>query len=105
MGRARRFPISLYHVLLHRRSFAGGPDVIFADFQGVLLSDAYICYELIGAESNGQIRWAGCYAHALWKFEEMHVLGPTEWTATALGYFQRLFLIEDELQDPGLSGC
>ena len=31
------------------------------------------------------------------KFEELHTLGPTEQTATAMGYFWRLFDIEDEL--------
>lgn len=76
-----------------------GPDQFFADFQGVLLSDAYICYELTSADSQGRIRLAGCHAHARRKFEELHHLGPTERTATALGYFQRLFLIEEELQD------
>lgn len=76
-----------------------GPDAIFADFEGVLLSDAYICYELTSADSDGRIELAGCHAHARRKFEELHHLAPTERTATALGYFQRLFLIEDELLD------
>lgn len=76
-----------------------GPDAFFADFEGVLLSDAYICYELTSADSDDRIRLAGCHAHARRKFEELHNLGPTAQTATALGYFQRLFLIEDELQD------
>lgn len=76
-----------------------GPDQIFADFEGVLLSDAYACYESLRDDSNGRIRLAGCHAHARRKFEELHHLGPTEKTATALGYFQRLFLIEDELKD------
>ena len=33
--------------------------------------------------------------HARRKFEELHYLGATEQTSTALGYFQRLFEIED----------
>jgi len=76
-----------------------GPDQFFADFEGVLVSDAYICYELTSADSDGRIRLAGCHAHARRKFEELHHLAPTERTATALGYFQRLFLIEDELRE------
>lgn len=76
-----------------------GPDAFFADFEGTLLSDAYVCYELTSADSDHRIRLAGCHAHARRKFEELHNLGPTERTATAMGYFQRLFLIEDELQD------
>ncbi len=76
-----------------------GPDQIFADFEGTLVCDAYVCYELISDDSKGRIRLAGCHAHARRKFEELHHLGPTEKTATALGYFQRLFLIEEELKD------
>ena len=74
-----------------------GPDKFFADFRGVLLSDAYICYESLSAASEGRIHLAGCHTHARRKFEELHVLGPTEQTSTALGYFQRLFDLEDEL--------
>jgi transposase len=33
------------------------------------------------------------------KFEELHALGPTTQTATAMGYFWRLFDIEDELRE------
>lgn len=76
-----------------------GPDQIFADFKGVLLTDGYVCYELTRDDSKGRIRLANCHAHARRKFEELHHLGPTEKTATALGYFQRLFLIEEELKD------
>jgi hypothetical protein len=74
-----------------------GPDQFFANFQGYLVSDAYICYELLSAESRGRIRQAGCFAHARRKFEELDKLGSTRDTSTALGYFQRLFSIEDQL--------
>jgi len=74
-----------------------GPAEFFADFQGILVSDAYIGYEFLPPHTQGRIRLAGCYAHARRKFEELHSLGPTERTATALGYFQRLFDIEDQL--------
>ena len=76
-----------------------GPAEFFADFEGILVSDAYIGYELLSSHSQGQIRIAGCYAHARRKFEELHALGPTERTATAMGFFQRLFDIEDELRE------
>lgn len=74
-----------------------GPDKFFAGFNGVLLSDAYICYESLSNKSQGRIRLAGCHVHARRKFEELHVLGPTTQTSTALGFFQRLFDLEDEL--------
>ncbi len=76
-----------------------GPAEFFADFSGILVSDAYIGYEFLHPHTQGRIRLAGCYAHARRKFEQLHVLGPTEQTAKAMGYFQRLFDIEDELRD------
>jgi len=76
-----------------------GPAEFFADFEGTLVSDAYIGYELLSFHSQGQIRIAGCHAHARRKFEELHALGPTKQTATAMGYFGRLFDIEDELRE------
>ena len=94
-----RYPFTTFYFRPDRSR--AGPDQIFADFEGVLLSDAYVCYESLRDDSNGRIRLAGCHAHARRKFEELHHLGPTEKTATALGYFQRLFLIEEELN--GLS--
>jgi len=76
-----------------------GPAEFFADFGGTLVSDAYIGYEFLQTHTQGRILLAGCYAHARRKFEELHSLGPSEQTATAMGYFQRLFDIEDELRD------
>jgi hypothetical protein len=76
-----------------------GPAAIFADFCGILVSDAYIGYEFLPPYTQGRIRLAGCYAHARRKFEELHALGPTERSATALGYFQRLFDIEEQLRE------
>ncbi len=76
-----------------------GPAAFFADFRGTLVSDAYIGYEFLQPYSQGRILLAGCHAHAHRKFEELHSLGPTERTATAMGYFQRLFDIEEELRD------
>ncbi len=63
------------------------------------MSDAYIGYERLGSHSQGQIRIADCYAYARRKFEELHALGPTKQTATAIGYFGRLFDLEDELRE------
>jgi len=57
-----------------------------------------IGYELLASHPGSQIRLAGCYAHARRKFEELHVQAPTSRTATAMGYFQRLFDLEDELR-------
>jgi hypothetical protein len=76
-----------------------GPIEFFADFSGTLVADAYIGYEYLVPYTHGRIQLAGCHAHARRKFEELHVLGPTEATSTALGYFQRLFDIEDELRE------
>ena len=76
-----------------------GPAEFFAEFSGILVSDAYVGYEFLPSHTHGRIRLAGCYVHARRKFEELHALGPTKSTATAMGYFQRLFAIEDELRE------
>jgi transposase len=78
-----------------------GPTEFFADFEGILVADAYIGYECLDPRTQGRIRIAGCHAHARRKFEELHALGPTERTTTAMRYFRQLFDIEDELR--GLS--
>ena len=75
-----------------------GPEQFFSEFDGFLVSDAYIVYESLSKESQDRIRLAGCHVHARRKFEELHTLGPTKHTSTALGYFQRLFDMEDEWQ-------
>ena len=74
-----------------------GPDSFFAPFSGILVSDAYICYERLNEVTQGRILMACCHVHARRKFEELHKLGATTNTATALGYFQRLFALEDQL--------
>jgi transposase len=75
-----------------------GPIEFFADFSGVLVSDAYIGYECLPPRTHGRIRLAGCWVHARRKFEELRALGSTKAIETALGFFQRLFDIEDELR-------
>ena len=93
----RHFPYTTFSFTENRSR--AGPAELFADFEGTLVTDAYIGYELLGGLSEGRIRLAGCHAHARRKFEELHKLGPTEHTATAMGYFQRLFDIEDDLRE------
>ncbi len=93
----RQFPYTTFSFTENRSR--AGPAEIFANFEGTLVSDAYIGYELLESNSQGRIRIAGCYAHARRKFEELHKLGPTKQTATAMGYFRRLFDIEDELRE------
>ena len=93
----RQHPYTTFSFTTNRSR--AGPAQFFADFRGTLVSDAYIGYEFLPPHTQGRILLAGCHAHARRKFEALHVLGPTEQTATALGYFQRLFDIEDELHD------
>lgn len=76
-----------------------GPEQFFADFHGVLVCDAYTVYESLSKKSLDRLRLAGCHVHARRKFEELHTLGPTQATSTALGYFQRLFDMEDEWRE------
>lgn len=76
-----------------------GPISFFAGFNGTLVCDAYVGYECLVPYSEGQIQLAGCHSHARRKFEELHALGVTKETTTALGYFQRLFDLEDTFRE------
>lgn len=71
-----------------------GPESFLSGFRGYLQSDAYVCYERIALSSEAILK-VGCWAHARRKFEEVHFTGPSVRTHTALGYFQRLYDIED----------
>lgn len=71
-----------------------GPAAFLSGFRGYLQSDAYICYERIALESE-EILKVGCWAHARRKFEEVHFTAASVRTHTALGYFGRLYDIED----------
>jgi transposase len=93
----RQFPYTTFSFTENRSR--AGPAEFFANFEGTLVSDAYIGYELLESNSEGRIKIAGCHAHARRKFEELHKLGPTRQTATAMGYFRRLFDIEDDLRE------
>lgn len=75
-----------------------GPEELLSSFQGYLQSDAYICYERI-ALSHEEIVKVACWAHARRKFEEVHFTGPTTRTSTAMGYFQRIYDVEDRARD------
>ena len=68
-------------------------------FQGILQSDAYICYELITAASLDQIQPAACWAHGRRKFEPLLIPGkktPARWILIEI---QKLYDIEDRARD------
>lgn len=76
-----------------------GPAEILADFQGVLLSDAYSAYESIAKERCEQMSWASCSAHARRKFDEVEHVGPNAKAKYALEVFRKLYDIEDRAKD------
>ena len=45
-----------------------GPEEILKDYRGVLVSDAYVCYESLQAEWSDRMRWACCHVHARRKY-------------------------------------
>ena len=75
-----------------------GPDTFLDGYEGYLLSDAYICYELISAASD-KIHRTGCWAHARRKFEELDYVAPTLRSQRVLASIQRLYDIEDRARD------
>ena len=75
-----------------------GPEQFLSGYQGYLQSDAYVCYDSL-SKSNPEMIQVGCWAHARRKFEEVNFVTPNVRTHTALGYFQRLYDIEDRGHD------
>lgn len=72
---------------------------MLAGYQGILQSDAYICYELITAASLDQIQPAACWAHGRRKFEPLLVPGKKTPASWILSEIQKLYDIEDRARD------
>ena len=87
-------PYNVYYFTEDRSR--AGPEQFLEDYSGVLVSDAYVCYESLQSEWAERMSWACCHAHARRKFEEVHHLGATRQTTKALSYFQLLFDMEDQ---------
>ena len=71
-----------------------GPEILLADFQGILQADCYAGYEGIALGSEGRIRRAACVAHARRKVFDAKESYPLE-SAVVLAKFQTLYDIED----------
>ena len=72
-----------------------GPEMMLADFQGILQADCYAGYEGIALGSEGRIRRAACVAHARRKVFDAKERYPLE-SAVVLAKFQELYDIEDQ---------
>ncbi len=72
-----------------------GPELMLADFQGILQADCYAGYEGIALGSAGRIRRAACVAHARRKVFDAKESYPFE-SAVVLAKFQMLYDIEDQ---------
>ncbi|MCA9233134.1 MAG: IS66 family transposase [Planctomycetales bacterium] len=70
------------------------PQDLLQGYRGYLLTDAYVGYERLG-QLQPEIISASCWAHSRRKFDECHLLGPTDKTRTVLGYIRQLFDLED----------
>lgn len=75
-----------------------GPEIMLADFTGVVQGDCYSGYEGIALASDGRIRRASCVAHARRKFVDAKTAYPLE-SAVVLAMFQQLYDIEDQAKD------
>jgi transposase len=76
-----------------------GPAEFLRDFSGVLVSDAYVCYESLQSQWSDRMQWACCHAHARRKFEALEHLASTPQTIRALAYFRQLFDLEDQTRE------
>ncbi|MFQ5464025.1 MAG: IS66 family transposase [Phycisphaerae bacterium] len=72
-----------------------GPELMLADFEGIVQADCYAGYEGIALSSDGRIRRASCVAHARRKVFDAKEAYPLE-SAVVLAKFQQLYDIEDQ---------
>ena len=72
-----------------------GPEMMLADFTGILQADCYAGYEGIALSSEGRIRRAACVSHARRKVFDARDSYPLE-SAVVLAKFQELYDIEDK---------
>lgn len=75
-----------------------GPEIMLADFEGIVLGDCYSGFEGIALASDGRIRRASCAAHARRKFTDAKTAYPLE-SAVVIAKFQQLYDIEDQAKD------
>jgi transposase len=75
-----------------------GPEIMLADFEGIVLGDCYSGYEGIALASDGRIRRASCSAHARRKFNDAKTAYPLE-SAFVLAKFRQLYDIEDQAKE------
>ncbi len=89
-------PYDCFHFTVDRSR--DGPEQFLSGYEGYPQSDAYICYDSL-SKSNPEMVQVGCWAHARRKFEELSYVTPNVRTHVAMGYFQRLYDIEDRGHD------
>jgi len=75
-----------------------GPEIMLADFTGIVMGDCYSGYEGIALASDGRIRRASCAAHARRKFTDAKTAYPLE-SAVVIAKFRQLYDIEDQAKE------
>lgn len=90
-------PYVAYHFAAHKTR--ENIEAMLGGFQGILQSDAYICYELITEASLDPIQPASCWAHGRRQFEPLLVKGKHPHARWILREIQQLYDIEDRARD------
>ena len=68
-------------------------DDVLKGFQGKLMSDGYVIYELLAGESGGKVIPVQCWAHTRRQFVEAEKVAPAE-VQRVLGWIQDLYKVE-----------
>ena len=75
-----------------------GPEIMLADFTGIVQGDCYSGYEGIALASDGRIQRASCVAHARRKFVDAKAAYPLA-SAVVTAMFRQLYDIEDQAKE------
>jgi transposase len=86
-------PLNVFDFTVSRHR--DGPDLMLADYSGILMADCYSGFEGIAVGSDGRIQRAACVAHARRKVFDAKDVYPLE-ASIVLAKFQQLYDIEDQ---------
>lgn len=90
--RGATIPLNVFDFTVSRHR--DGPELFFADYEGILLGDCWSGFEAIAVASQDAIVRAACNAHARRKVRESSDTYPAD-AAKVLGWYHELYDIEE----------
>lgn len=75
-----------------------GPQAMLGDYSGAIMSDGYVVYESLAANSGNRLTDLGCWAHVRRKFDEACAVTAHPLAHEALAWIGQLYDLEDQVK-------